>query len=1367
MAKPLSAVRIKLLKLACLICFISCATIAQAKFKDVVANLDAGVSSGNPGTNYGSDTSFYIQSASAANSFGNQFGWLQFDLTNQIPAGATISSIKLRMFNFDADDQGDDLPIAIHSSTDDSWTETGITYSNQPVFSGTAIATGTLDAPNQFRWYEFDVTSFVQAEYAGDGKVSLVIKPVSEGDDQWKTFQFNSREFNTNTTPKLRIEYTGNWPSADPVNIIHINDIHSRLTTHDLDFPDGPGESPSFEEAGGAAYVATQVIDLKTSSVESLVLDAGDISEGNPLGDLRGNGGTIDFLEELDSQLKAIPANSGGRGVDAIVVGNHDVRAISMVNNMKTSPLPFISVNILDEGAAIPAPSASPLGNTFAPYVLINVDNDGSPGTPATRVAVLGYSTDDSTILTDETVNVLDVIEVRWSDDDPTTIDLKDWVAHLRKPTASGGEGADVVVLLSHIGHRRLNATDEILLGDMGDVPPPDVVISGHWHTWTDTAWQPSNLNYNTTNVEAASYGQYVGELQITPSGRYVGANKHPIRVADITPNAGVLSLISTLAAEYDAQTDHPCVLPPAVTGNTSAIEPCPLNYIVGHSAVDLSLDKDKWFTLSEFPWSGDNTAGEWITDAMVWKVIDEGGSVDLAFQSGGGVRRDVAAGPVTYLEIYETYPWPDDQMVQVSMSSNDVWRYIESHFVGSSISVGWEVTADDGQITAISYDADGPGPGAPVALVETDTTTMWDVVISEFMLENDDWINETGADFTFQDLPGGSTPLGYSIRESVVEYTSQFTALNPMTVPGPRYVLNTEFAGGFKAVVTMTNDAENQPYFEAVFVRLLEALPETLARRDSYGLSNLVNPDGSINQSNQFSETMLYRSHLGFPDGYLQVGDVIEVWVEGGFFDGNPQIVDQQGIVGAEEEFTLLTPDPSAALPDFKQFSSEFMNEAHENYLVQFQAERTAENTVRDSNGTTLTIYQPGGFFDLESLPGSNGDVLNLIGVQTHRASGTPDRRFRLREATVTSGYSPSSMVDDNLGGSLVAGTPVTLTATASDINGFAIASCQANGSRLAGTSFEEPSTGGIYTDPNSTTAHALVNNPGQQTVMFTTAGGELGFSSFFTPDGNGGSGLSDGDFIGVSNFTGDVGAFTDGTQGYQLHDPDGLVTVTLDTVDLSTQGPASICADIFVPQTNWETSNPLDRLRVWVETNAGDIDLVNSNGSDVDNVTVDGLPLEGVWHTLSADLSSVDSATLKFELASNSAAEELIVDNVTFQDAAPASGGSPVMGAVTQVAFYYSTDGGAPVLIGVDSTPGDGWSVDFTAPSEGNYEFYSQATDGDGIIEPAPIRADAQSVFTASPSTLQIPLPPWALLILASALAPIPYLVRRGLLP
>jgi hypothetical protein len=387
--------------------------------------------------------------------------------------------------------------------------------------------------------------------------------------------------------------------------------------------------------------------------------------------------------------------------------------------------------------------------------------------------------------------------------------------------------------------------------------------------------------------------------------------------------------------------------------------------------------------------------------------------------------------------------------------------------------------------------------------------------------------------------------------------------------------------------------------------------------------------------------------------------------------------------------------------------------------------------------------------------LPGSIGDTLKLVGIQTHRESRTPNRRFRLRNASVVAGYPPSSTMDENLASTITAGTPITLSATASDINGTVSSApiCQANGNSIAYTSFEEPSTGdgSRYTDSNIN-SHALINISPYGDVIYTSTGGELGFTAYFTSNGST-DGLSDGDYIGVTSYATDVSNYTDGTQGYELSDTDGRLTVSLDSVDLSSYSQSSVCIDIFVPDTGWETSNPQDNIRIWINNGSTDIDLLNNNGSDIDSMTVNGSALEGSWHTLSLDLSGYTSATLSFELESNSASEKLYVDYITFMDAAPSQGSLvPNPGVVAQVEFFYSTDGGQTFQsAGIDTNGADGWSVEFTPPTEGSYEFYSLATDSDGMTEPAPVISDLQaSVDAPAPTSRQVPLPLWAYLLM-----------------
>jgi 2',3'-cyclic-nucleotide 2'-phosphodiesterase / 3'-nucleotidase / 5'-nucleotidase len=1289
-------------------CALLSASVVEARVKDIAPAADAQVASGATvaNTNYGTSTSFFVQSANTQNTFGDERAWLRFNLSDQIPAGATLTGAKLRIYNFDADAQGDDLTIAVHDSSTDTWTESTITWNNQPAFTATPLGTRLLDGPNEFLWYDIDVSSFVQSQWSGDKVVTLVVKAQTEGDSQWKSYRFDTREFGTNLAPRLRLEYTGEWPTTNGLDIIHFNDIHARVFPHDYDFPEGATDTPVLESTGGAAYLVSKVLELKQAKPDALILGGGDYSEGSPVGDLDGNRGVVEVLELMDQKLKAL----GGRGYDAELVGNHDVRYRSLVTNAKNSIVPFLSVNLLcgldGSGNADPtcpnvvAAEAGQQVPYFTPYITVT--------TGGKKVGIIGYSTDDSSHLgtvaevgaAEATEFLLKVGEVRWSDTDPDTINLKDWVELLRKPIAEGGEGCDVVIMLSHVGHRRLNATDQQLLGDTGDVAPPDLVVSGHWHTTTATAWQPANLNYNTTNVEAASYAQYVGEVALSADGRYISSIKHPIRTGEITPDADVVNLLTTLEADYNASAGS-CVLDPAGPTN---IHPCDIDRVVGYSAVDLRLDKDKWFTHSEFPWSGDNTAGEWVADAMLWKSNALGGAPvalgTLAIQSGGGIRRDVKAGDITYGDIYEVYPWQDDEMVRVQMTGQQIWDYLESHYVGSSISKDWVVTAQDGEITGITY------LGTPVVLTGT-----YNVLISEYMYTYDDWISESGSDINFSTLT--PTYLNVRIRDSVVEYTAQFpNAGTPLTVPGPRYVLDTEFAGTFKAVVTMVNDAETQPYFEAVFVRLLEALPETLARRNSYGLSTLVNSNGTINQDNRYREIMLYRSHLGFLDGFFKPGDIIEVKGEGGFFSGNPQLVDQEGVIAAETEHTVLGNDPTLALPTFYPSFTGFWDNAHENHLVKVRVTRVSDTDVRDAEGTIYPMYKEGGFFSVVQLPGANGDTLEIVGVQTQRDA---DRRFRLREATVVTGFPPSSAVTAITPVSQTV-APIALTATASDLNAYVPPA-------VGGTALVTWVTTGLAGNEASLNATS---------VAASITGAPIIRSAGIAASSAGGSLSSNGwDDVAGTNEYFEFGFTVAGGSSVDL-------TALTITTRSSGTGPGTM--GLYYNGDGYTTP-----LYTFTQPNAIDLDSVVDISALPDLSGTVTFRIREIGNT-QADGSGATASGGTFRVRTSTGGAGITINgNFVGSGGSGGSGGSTSVGTVTQVDFYSrkSTDGGlsygAWTLAGTDAA-GPAWTYSFNPTGYGLYQFYSIATDSDGSVEPAPVYADTSLSFTSLPPAAPI---------------------------
>ncbi|WP_172329807.1 ExeM/NucH family extracellular endonuclease [Mangrovicoccus sp. HB161399] len=193
------------------------------------------------------------------------------------------------------------------------------------------------------------------------------------------------------------------------------------------------------------------------------------------------------------------------------------------------------------------------------------------------------------------------------------------------------------------------------------------------------------------------------------------------------------------------------------------------------------------------------------------------------------------------------------------------------------------------------------------------------------------------------------------------------------------------------------------------------------------------------------------------------------------------------------------------------------------------------------------------------------------------------------------------------------------------------------------------ETTPGGSYTDAgDAATDHDLANNEGEPPVNSVVSGlvlnGQLAFSASYI-NTRGGEGLTDGDFVGVADYTGTVGEFTSGAQGYELQDSDGAMLLAFETVDTRNAAEVIVTLDAFLQETGWEAE---DLIRIGVDTDGDgemDVMLLDTTGQDIDD-----LGIEGAWQTLSATLpAEADEATLMVLIDSDSSSESLYVDSVS----------------------------------------------------------------------------------------------------------------------
>ena len=163
------------------------------------STADSYVNQALPGTNYGTATTMYIQAKTKT----AKRALAQFDLSS-IPSGSTINSATLELY---AASIVGTTTLNVHRITG-TWTETGVTWTNQPSFTSTADA--SISGGSGVGWRIWNVLSVVQSWYNGTNtNYGLLVKCSTETGITAITYTFATKEYSTTTyRPILRINYT-------------------------------------------------------------------------------------------------------------------------------------------------------------------------------------------------------------------------------------------------------------------------------------------------------------------------------------------------------------------------------------------------------------------------------------------------------------------------------------------------------------------------------------------------------------------------------------------------------------------------------------------------------------------------------------------------------------------------------------------------------------------------------------------------------------------------------------------------------------------------------------------------------------------------------------------------------------------------------------------------------------------------------------------------------------------------------------------------------------------------------------------------------------------------------------------------------
>ncbi|MEP1489546.1 MAG: DNRLRE domain-containing protein [Algibacter sp.] len=168
-------------------------------------------------TNYVNDTNMVTKAAAAA----SRYAYLKFDLSS-VPG--LIISAKLRLYQRTNNVEERN----VYDVVDDSWIETGLTWSNKPVYENKLASLLTSKT-----WSEWNVSSYTAQGFTNDKVITMVV----DDPDNPSTFciDFYAIE-NLMNVPELVIEYS-NVPLLGTNTVESKIDIYPNLVLNELNVP--------------------------------------------------------------------------------------------------------------------------------------------------------------------------------------------------------------------------------------------------------------------------------------------------------------------------------------------------------------------------------------------------------------------------------------------------------------------------------------------------------------------------------------------------------------------------------------------------------------------------------------------------------------------------------------------------------------------------------------------------------------------------------------------------------------------------------------------------------------------------------------------------------------------------------------------------------------------------------------------------------------------------------------------------------------------------------------------------------------------------------------------------------------------------
>lgn len=477
------------------------------------------------------------------------------------------------------------------------------------------------------------------------------------------------------------------------LSIVGTNDLHGGVTAR--------------AGRGGLALLGGYLKNLRAARARDggavLLVDGGDMFQGTLESNLAEGAPVVAAYNALGYTAAAVGNHEfdfGPVGPAATPRGPSDDPNGALKARASEARFPFLAANLIERA-------------TGAPVLWPNVRPSTTVDAAGVRVGIIG-------VLTRGGLTATIAPNVTHLSLAPLTDTIRSHASALRS------QGADIIVVTAHAGGRcgDFSRADELSSCDVNgeifavarELPPGtvDAIVAGHTHA--AIAHQVQGIPI----TEAYSNGRAFGRIDLTidrGSRKVIGKRNHP--PVDLVPgeyeNAPVVP---------DAAIER--ILAPAVEA-VRLVKSRPIGVVAETPIRRLTP------ATAEPPGGRPvSPLGQLFTDAMLASVP----GADVALNnSGGGLRADLPAGPLTYGAVYEVMPF-DNVIVQVRLTGRQL-RQVFANYVPRGRILGF---------SGVHVRAECSGGTADVTLTRPSGAAVRDdesllVVVSDFVATGGDGI--------------------------------------------------------------------------------------------------------------------------------------------------------------------------------------------------------------------------------------------------------------------------------------------------------------------------------------------------------------------------------------------------------------------------------------------------------------------------------------------------------------------------------------------------------------------------------------------------------------------------------------------------